>query len=167
MSQSAPSALVKDCVAAGDGGRERHIQRAAELFLSLRTKGRGLSFSQKCGRMSGAAEDGTCTTGTCPALYYHTDEPGPNLTIQITPNQSFWDFCITKSIWQVCCQEGLGRFDCGLIREDIKSLTGFTDGWYWEPAWLLCFLNLYPPLTTEPPSDLLLQMGPFRDSSSS
>lgn len=48
--------------------------------------------------------------GTCPALwrelYYHTDVPGPSLTTQITPNQSFWDFYITKPICQVSCWEG-------------------------------------------------------------
>lgn len=54
--------------------RERHIQRAVELFLSLGTKGRGLSFSQKCGRMSGAAGDGghlsSTLKGTVPSHWW-------------------------------------------------------------------------------------------------
>lgn len=60
-------------------------------------KARGLSFSQKRGDEWGCWRwwapvqycEGDCTT---------TDVPGPGLTIQITPNQSFWDFCIIKPI---------------------------------------------------------------------
>lgn len=55
LSHSASSSSVEGCVAVGDGGRARHIQRAVDPVLSLDTKGRGLSFSQKCKRMNGAA----------------------------------------------------------------------------------------------------------------
>lgn len=88
-------------MAAGDGGRARHIQRAADVVLSLGTKGRGLSFSQKCRRMNRAAgDDGhvlNCGKGTVPP-HHCAVCLGPCLAVQVTPNQSSCESCVTKPI---------------------------------------------------------------------
>lgn len=97
------------CIAAGDGGTERHIQRAAELVLSLGTW-RGPQ-RQRFVLQSEMWED-EWGFWRWWALVQHCERDciiTLLCQVQITPNQSFGDFCVTKPIWQVSCQEeGLG-----------------------------------------------------------
>lgn len=164
LSQSAPSTLSKDCIAAGDGEREAHPEGSwtCSEFGDLETAPQAEVCPpvRNVGGWVGLLE----MVGSCPALwrglYQHTDVPSPSLTIQITPNPFGISVLLSPSAGCPVKKKGMEIFDYGLIREDIKSLKDFTDGWYWEPAWLLCCLNLYIPLITEPPQTCFCRWDP-------